>query len=826
MALLKGVATGGVVSLSIVVVASQMLNLQTLSTTPPEAATALDDSGTLPGAGPDTDESTAVRVPRPEDDSGPGTAERDIDPTSPTPPGSVDTDLAAADPGAAPAVPDAQGDQAADLQMGAPDPDAQAAPVDRSPTPDAPPADAPDSRLANAPEADPTPDAVPAAPGPTVIVDPNVTLAAPSLQEGPTVSAAPSTDSGIDAGAPAAPGADETMRLAEAPTALGPPPAPPADEEPEQVADPADSPVASRTQTPGDPVADATSEDEGTAPVDRAGTTQADAPEEAPLDEGTGNPVDIASDADDTSADMADAAPADGALDGDPAEMPGTAVDLAGDTPPNGTGETSAPDGTAPPATAPENAPVELAQETTGDPAPGQTEPDRATASDDQPAESASEPARGVSAADVIDLDQIVVPEEDGPAPDGPMAGTGIDGTDELEAGVPQFDRDDDIATPGGSAVTGGGAAPAAPSTTEPGRVRTNRLVQIEPAPEPDPAPEGQQEDAEAAGDDETATADNDTDAAPAGRAPRETAEAEPATEDDPSLSPDERVALAEAENPEAGPTLPSSNLIERRMQGIGPDIGTPGPGAGPAPSAAPSVTATPLEIDPDAPVAELTGDPMVDFRQPFENPGDLPVMAVILLDYGGPMIDVPVNATIALDATLPDAAERAAAYFAMGFEVAVMPDMTGGGSAEDTAQALRASLSAVPFSLAVVEDPSRPLGTASDTVETILDGLSDSGHGLVTLPQGQNRAQQLAARAEVPAGLVFRQIDNQGQDLAAVKRFLDNAAFRARQQETVILLGRNRPETTGAILEWRLGNRASSVELAPLSAVLVPTGD
>ena len=39
-----------------------------------------------------------------------------------------------------------------------------------------------------------------------------------------------------------------------------------------------------------------------------------------------------------------------------------------------------------------------------------------------------------------------------------------------------------------------------------------------------------------------------------------------------------------------------------------------------------------------------------------------------------------------------------------------------------------------------------------------------------------------------LPVALVFREFDNAGQDRAAMKRFLDQAAFRAGQQSGVIL--------------------------------------
>ncbi len=99
---------------------------------------------------------------------------------------------------------------------------------------------------------------------------------------------------------------------------------------------------------------------------------------------------------------------------------------------------------------------------------------------------------------------------------------------------------------------------------------------------------------------------------------------------------------------------------------------------------------------------------------------------------------------------------------------------------------------------------------------------LSESGHGVISHPKGLNTGHRLAIKAGVPAGTLFRDVDGAGQDGRAIRRFMDNAAFKARQQDGVIVLGRARPATVQALIEWSLGNRAKSVALAPVSAVLL----
>ncbi|WP_172961034.1 divergent polysaccharide deacetylase family protein, partial [Oceaniglobus roseus] len=226
------------------------------------------------------------------------------------------------------------------------------------------------------------------------------------------------------------------------------------------------------------------------------------------------------------------------------------------------------------------------------------------------------------------------------------------------------------------------------------------------------------------------------------------------------------------------------------------------------------------------APLGESGADAAVDDAltrngEPFENPEGKPLVAVVLLDGGGPLIELPLPVSIAVDPTLPDAAARAEAYRAQGKEVLVIPTLPEGATATDTAVALESNLATVPVAAALIDRPDGELQTNRDAMAEVVSELSRTGHGLVSFPSGLNAGQQVAGRAGVPAALVFRQIDAEGQDLRAVKRFLDQAAFRARQEEAVILVGRNRPETLGALLEWTLGNRAATVTLAPVSAAL-----
>jgi polysaccharide deacetylase 2 family uncharacterized protein YibQ len=94
----------------------------------------------------------------------------------------------------------------------------------------------------------------------------------------------------------------------------------------------------------------------------------------------------------------------------------------------------------------------------------------------------------------------------------------------------------------------------------------------------------------------------------------------------------------------------------------------------------------------------------------------------------------------------------------------------------------------------------------------------------LVTQDNGLNTVPKLAARDGVPTAVVFRDFDGADQTPTVMRRFLDQAAFRAGQVGGVVMLGRVRPDTISALLVWGLQDRASRVTLAPVSAVLSTT--
>ena len=251
-----------------------------------------------------------------------------------------------------------------------------------------------------------------------------------------------------------------------------------------------------------------------------------------------------------------------------------------------------------------------------------------------------------------------------------------------------------------------------------------------------------------------------------------------------------------------------------------------------------PAVSLIERDTDPETDTADLAAaqdaadlPPIQAFAAAFENPDDKPLMAIILIDSGVDLTGGPVGLAalqsfpyplnFAVDARLADAGARMADYRSQGFEVLALLDLPQGATAADAEVSLAAALDAVPEAVGVMEGVGTGVQDSSDASGQITDALRASGHGLVLQSKGLNTAQKLAIRDGVPAGLVFRDFDSAGQTPTVIRRFLDQAAFRAGQEGGVIMLGRVRPDTISALLLWGLQDRAERVALAPISAVL-----
>ena len=320
----------------------------------------------------------------------------------------------------------------------------------------------------------------------------------------------------------------------------------------------------------------------------------------------------------------------------------------------------------------------------------------------------------------------------------------------------------------------------------------------------------------------------------------------EPAAEDEPEVAEDApppvetdmtEVPAPVTLEPEEAPELASEDPEDASDR---PSIGTP---AGSLADRAPAVAegrlptigaeadAPPATEEPEAPetVDDPLGadSPLIRFASPFTPQADVPRMALILIDDGsGPMgpkelETFPFPVSFAISPAHPDPTGAAEGYRERGFEVLALADMPEGAVASDVEVSLTGLFDAIPEAVGVLEDPSGGLQDSREVSMQAAAFLGSTGHGLVMVPKGLNTAQKLAAKEGVPSATLFRDLDGDGQDQGLIRRTLDQAAFRARQEGAVVMLGRLRADTISALLLWGLQDRGNTIELVPISTVL-----
>lgn len=217
---------------------------------------------------------------------------------------------------------------------------------------------------------------------------------------------------------------------------------------------------------------------------------------------------------------------------------------------------------------------------------------------------------------------------------------------------------------------------------------------------------------------------------------------------------------------------------------------------------------------------------PFTANSEPFFNPEDRPLMSIVLIDDAGAigaeaLAEFPYPLSFAIDPDDPDAAAKMAARREAGFEVLMLADLPRQASPQDAETALEVWRGKLPEAVAILEGVETGVQGNRPLADQVAAVAASAGYGLVTQDSGLNTVQKLALRDGVPAGVVFRDFDGAGQDPRAIRRFLDQAAFRAGQEGAVIMLGRLRPDTITALLLWGLQDRAERVALAPVSASL-----
>ena len=220
---------------------------------------------------------------------------------------------------------------------------------------------------------------------------------------------------------------------------------------------------------------------------------------------------------------------------------------------------------------------------------------------------------------------------------------------------------------------------------------------------------------------------------------------------------------------------------------------------------------------------------PIDRFAAPFDNPEGKPILSIVMIDDGTAGIPLPDSfpypLSIAVPVSRPDAPEAMRRYRNEGHEVLALVDLPRGATPQDLSVAAQDWLARMDQVVAVMEAPSAEGTSALQAGRAIGEQLASiletSGHGVLLYPQGLDTTRKLASRKGVPAATIFRDLDAEGQNASVIRRFLDNSAFKAGVEGSVILVTRLRPDTIEALLIWGLADRASRVALAPVSHAL-----
>jgi polysaccharide deacetylase 2 family uncharacterized protein YibQ len=218
----------------------------------------------------------------------------------------------------------------------------------------------------------------------------------------------------------------------------------------------------------------------------------------------------------------------------------------------------------------------------------------------------------------------------------------------------------------------------------------------------------------------------------------------------------------------------------------------------------------------------------LVRYAADGANPDGRPEVSVVLMDDGSfdgavaAVAGVAFPVTVMLNPSVKNATDRMIAYRAAGIEVGVLAALPASATAADVAIFFEAAFATLPETVAVLDAGEAGLQSDQDVITQAIAALSEDGRGLVTVSRGLNTALRTAEEQGVPTGVIFRNLDSEDQDARVIRRFMDQAAFRARQESGVVLLGQIRGETISALIQWGAANRANQVAIVPVSKVLI----
>lgn len=218
----------------------------------------------------------------------------------------------------------------------------------------------------------------------------------------------------------------------------------------------------------------------------------------------------------------------------------------------------------------------------------------------------------------------------------------------------------------------------------------------------------------------------------------------------------------------------------------------------------------------------------LVRYAADGSNPQARPEVSVVLMDDGSfagavaAVSGVAFPVTVMLNPSTPNVTERMRAYRAAGIEVGVLAALPASATPADVEVFFEAAFATLPETVAVLDAGEAGLQADADVISQAIAALAEDGRGLLTVSRGLNTALRTAEAQGVPTGVIYRNLDGEGQDARVIRRFMDQAAFKARQESGVVLLGQIRGETISALIQWGAANRASQVAMVPISKVLL----
>lgn len=215
-------------------------------------------------------------------------------------------------------------------------------------------------------------------------------------------------------------------------------------------------------------------------------------------------------------------------------------------------------------------------------------------------------------------------------------------------------------------------------------------------------------------------------------------------------------------------------------------------------------------------------------YARAFAGANGKPLFVILLRDIGAAGMDraqlaaLPFPVSFVIDPAAPDAAEAARTYRDAGQEVLMLATgIPEGATAGDLEQTFQSHAAILPETVALIDTAASGFQDNRPLSSLVVPLIKAQGRGLVTFDRGLNAADQVARREDVPAAVIFRSLDGEGETVPLIRRYLDRATFKAAQEGKVVVIGDTRAETVAAILEWKIEGRAANVTLAPLTAVM-----